>query len=88
MHDADAQRAAGGLQSIARSRSAPAATLRSYASNYAAGLLHQARHGGVWAVQRRTQWRSSRMRASRAGSLLTLACSICIYPLDRLSVGA
>ena len=42
MHDADAQRAASGLQTIARSRSAPAATLRSYASNYAAGLLHQA----------------------------------------------
>ncbi len=48
MHDADAQRAASGLQTIARSRSAPAATLRSYASNYAAGLLHQARLGGAW----------------------------------------
>ena len=46
MHDAEAQRAASGLQTIARSRSAPAATLRSYASNYAAGLLHQARFCG------------------------------------------
>ena len=41
LHDVEAQRAASGLQTIARSRSAPAATLRSYASNYAAGLLHQ-----------------------------------------------
>ena len=43
LHDVEAQRAASGLQTIARSRSAPAATLRSYASNYAAGLLHQVR---------------------------------------------
>ncbi len=50
MHDADAQRAASGLQTIARSRSAPAATLRSYASNYAAGLLHQARAGGAFGL--------------------------------------